>query len=313
MVDAVFGEPGWLWRQVAHPVVMFGRVISWARKLGNNRRFRGQTRRLFGAFLMVFCGGLAIFIGYGVAKLGAVAELICLSVFLAGHSLHQHVKAVADALGRDIVTARQSIGMIVGRQTSQMTPPEICRAAIESDAENLSDGVIAPAFWFLLLGLPGLCLYKMINTADSMIGYKNAQFYAFGWAAAKLDDLLNYIPARLTGLLIILASFGHGGGMIAAFQTMITDAPKHASPNAGWPEAAMAGGIDVWLAGPRRYGNRVMHAQKFNPSGRNAELADINQALSVARRAQIIFALFLMLCGWTALQDFVIRFEFLFD
>ena len=229
-------------------------------------------------------------------------EVICLAILLAGHSLHHHVKAVANELACNLDAARRAIGMIVGRRTTEMTAAEMCRAAIETNAENLSDGVIAPAIWFLIFGLPGLFLYKMINTADSMIGYKNAQFYAFGWATAKCDDVLNFLPARLTGGLIALASIGAGGGIANAVKTMFADAPKHASPNAGWPEAAMAGGLGIWLAGPRTYGNRMVIADRFNAAGRDARIGDIAAGLRVAQKAQIILAALLLIAGWPAMQ-----------
>jgi adenosylcobinamide-phosphate synthase len=261
---------------------------------------------------MALSGGIALVAGYMLGLLGPVVEIICLAILLAGHSLHQHVKAVADALARNLDAARRAIGMIVGRRTTGMSAAEICRAAIETDAENLSDGVVAPAIWFLIFGLPGLFLYKMINTADSVIGYKNARFYAFGWSAAKCDDALNILPARLTGWLIALASIGAGGGIAAAVKTMFADAPKHASPNAGWPEAAMAGGLGIWLAGPRTYGNRKVIADRFNAAGRDARIGDIAASLRVAQKAQIILAALLLMAGWPAMQAIAVQFGQLF-
>ena len=202
--------------------------------------------------------------------------------------------------------ARDAIAMIVGRDTNQMDDADIARAAIETGAENLSDGVIAPAFWFLLLGMPGLLIYKMTNTADSMIGYRNARYLAFGWAAARFDDFLNYVPARLTALLICVAAATSQGGVSGAFASMFQDAGKHQSPNAGWPEAAMAGGIDVWLAGPRHYGNRVRHAARLHAGGKDADRTAILDALRVLIVAQILFALALVLCAISLAPDALI-------
>ena len=312
IIDAIWGEPDWLWRHMPHPVVLFGRLIDKTSQRGNQRRFSGRQRRLNGIIAMALSGGIALLAGYMLGLLGPVVEVICLAILLAGHSLHQHVKAVADALARNLDAARRAIGMIVGRRTSEMSAAEICRAAIETDAENLSDGVVAPALWFLIFGLPGLFLYKMINTADSMIGYKNARFYAFGWAAAKCDDVLNFLPARLTGGLIALASIGAGGGIAAAVKSMFADAPKHASPNAGWPEAAMAGGLGIWLAGPRTYGNRMVIADRFNAAGRDARIGDIAAGLRVAQKAQIILAALLLIASWPAMQAIAAHFGLLF-
>ena len=303
IIDAIWGEPEWLWHRVPHPVVLFGRLINTATRIGNQSRFQGHRRRLNGIVAVGVCGSFATFTGYALAQFGFIAELVCLSILLAGHSLHQHVKAVADAFDISVKAARQSVGQIVGRNTATMTASQISRAAIETDAENLSDGVIAPAFWFLIFGLPGLFLYKMINTADSMIGYKNAQFYAFGWATAKLDDLANFFPARLTGWLIVIACIGANGGAIAALKTMLSDAVKHASPNAGWPEAAIAGGLGIWLGGSRKYGNRLVIANKFNPSGREVKVTDIYAALKIIKRAQWILGFLLCMALSTLLYD----------
>jgi adenosylcobinamide-phosphate synthase len=313
IIDAIWGEPDWLWRHLPHPVVLFGSLIDQTSQRGNQRRFTGRQRRLNGIIAMALSGGIALVAGYMLGLLGPVVEVICLAILLAGHSLHQHVKAVADELACNLDLARRAIGMIVGRRTTEMTAAEICRAAIETDAENLSDGVIAPAIWFLIFGLPGLFLYKMINTADSMIGYKNERFYAFGWAAAKCDDVLNFLPARLTGGLIALASIGACGGIAAAVKTMFADAPKHASPNAGWPEAAMAGGLGIWLAGPRKYGSRKVIADRFNAAGRNAQIGDIAVGLRVAQNGQIILAALLLIASWPVMQAIAAQFGQLFD
>ena len=307
MLDWLFGEPEMLWRRAPHPVVLFGRAIGFAEQLGNCRKvFNGQTRRKAGTGAMLVLALVAGFVGIAVSLGGVLAELVVLTLLLAGRSLDDHIRAVSSALGENKQAARDAVAMIVGRDTNQMDDADIARAAIETGAENLSDGVIAPAFWFLLLGLPGLLIYKMTNTADSMIGYRNARYLAFGWAAARFDDFLNYVPARLTALLICVAATNSRGDVSGAFTSMWQDASKHQSPNAGWPEAAMAGGINVWLAGPRRYSNRVRHAARLNAGGKDADRAAILDALRVLIVAQILFALALVLCAISLAPDALI-------
>ena len=298
ILDWVIGEPDILWRRVPHPVVMFGRAISGLERIGNQRTRTGHMRRNFGVcaiiILVAGAGGVGTLISiigdiwFGVSD---AITLIVLTILLAGRSLDDHIRAVASDLETDLEDARKSVGMIVGRNTAQMDQADIARAAIETGAENLSDGVIAPAFWFLIFGLPGVMIYKMVNTADSMIGYKNARYLAFGWGAARLDDVLNYVPSRLTALLICAGSLG---GALRAFRAMRRDARSHQSPNAGWPEAAMAGGIDVWLAGPRRYGQRVRDAARMNADGSNANSNSIFAALRVLILAQGLFGIMLL-------------------
>ena len=208
---------------------------------------------------------------------------------------------MAIALGDNINAARKAIGMIVGRRTDNMDEAEISRAAIETGAKNLSDGVFAPAFWFLIGGIPGLLIYKMTNTADSMIGYRNPRYFAFGWAAARFDDLLNYIPARLTSLFIVSASMNAKGGVLLSIKSILRDSKNHASPNAGWPESAMAGSLNLWLGGPRHYGNRLRQATKLNGDGDDATGANINHALVIMRTALWLFGLALLIFGAPAL------------
>src|SRR6056297_786791 len=194
---------------------------------------------------------------------GWAVEIIVVAVLLAQRSLVDHVRAVADALRLSVAEARRAVGMIVGRDTAKMDQPDIARAAIESAAENLSDGVIAPAFWFLVAGLPGLLIYKIVNTADSMIGYRTPRYEAFGWAAARLDDVLNVIPARLTALLIAASHW-----VLRDWRAVMAEARLHRSPNAGWPEAAMARALNVALSGPRSYDGTVQHFPWVHGFGR---------------------------------------------
>ena len=293
-IDWLVGEPDILWRRVPHPVVLFGRAISFMDKRLNRRRgVTGKSRQARGILAIVILVVLAAMVGWGLSFGGPVVACIILAVLLAARSLDEHIRAVATAMGEGIRAARTAVGMIVGRETKSMNKGDIARAAIETGAENLSDGVIAPALWFLAGGLPGLLAYKMVNTADSMIGYRNAKYRAFGCGAARIDDAMNLIPARLTALLICGAATLNGRGG-AALGAMMRDGRHHASPNAGWPEAAMAGAIDVWLAGPRRYGNRIRQARRFNEGGSEADSGAIRGSLRVLIMAQLLFALLIL-------------------
>lgn len=245
LLDAVLGEPRWLWSRLPHPVVLMGRLIGRLDTYLNN----DSARRAKGVFAVTLLLLVGLFAGLLLQAIpGKVAEIILGGILLAQRSLADHVRAVADALRISLEDGRNMVGRIVGRDTTAMTGPDVARAAIESAAENLSDGVIAPVFWMALGGLPGLLCYKLINTADSMIGYRTPRHEAFGWAAARLDDLLNWIPARLTAVLIWLTR-----PRLSHVRDILLDAPRHRSPNAGWPEAAIAQRLGIALAGPRTY------------------------------------------------------------
>ena len=291
MLDWLFGEPDMLWRRIPHPVVLFGRATGLAEQFGNRRKaFHGLTRRRAGIGAMLVLASVAGFVGIGVSLGGVLAELVVLTILLAGRSLDDHIRAVSSALGENMQAARDVVAMIVGRDTNQMDDADIARAAIETGAENLSDGVIAPAFWFLLLGLPGLLIYKMINTADSMIGYRNARYLAFGWAAARLDDLVNLIPARLTGLIYALLA----QAPVHALTAMVKDAPRHRSPNAGWPESAVASALGIRLSGPRLYNCVASSDPWLNKAGRDPGPQDITAALQLYRRLLWVVSLLLL-------------------
>ncbi|NHQ75462.1 cobalamin biosynthesis protein [Roseovarius gahaiensis] len=250
VLDALLGEPRWIWGRLPHPAVLMGRAVGWLEERLNN----GTARRAKGAAALALLVLGAAMLGMALGLFGWPLEIIVVAVLLAQRSLVDHVRAVADALRMSVAEGRRAVGMIVGRDTAGMDRPDIARAAIESAAENLSDGVIAPAFWFLVAGLPGLLIYKIANTADSMIGYRTERYEAFGWAAARFDDVLNVIPARLTALLIAATHRGLQG-----WRAIVADARLHRSPNAGWPEAAMARALNVALSGPRSYDGTVQH------------------------------------------------------
>ncbi|PUB14164.1 adenosylcobinamide-phosphate synthase CbiB [Yoonia sediminilitoris] len=276
LLDAVLGEPRWLWSRLPHPAILMGQLVGWFDRHYNS----GQHRRLSGVLAMLVLCALAGASGWVLHMLpGQIVDIVILAILLAQKSLVQHVQAVSDALRLSLGDGRRAVAMIVGRDTRDQDAPAVARAAIESAAENMSDGVIAPIFWFAVAGLPGLLIYKITNTADSMIGYKTPRHKAFGWAAARLDDLLNLIPARLTALLIWLVTNRPDA------RAIIAEAPLHRSPNAGWPEAAMAHGLNVALSGPRCYAGQIMDYPFVNDEGeRTLEPDHIDQAVQVLWR-----------------------------
>jgi len=259
LLDAALGEPRWLWDRAPHPAVLMGRAVGWCDKRLN----RGAARRGRGIIAMILLGLGAMGLGTLLEELGPVVEILVAAILLAQRSLVDHVAAVGDALRLSLGDARRAVGRIVGRDTAAMQPSDVARGAIESAAENLSDGVIAPAFWFLIGGLPGLLLFKITNTADSMIGYRTEQYLDFGWAAARFDDLLNLIPARLTALLIVGTH-----AIWSELPAIMAEAPRHRSPNAGWPEATMARALGVALSGPRTYHGVLTDFPYVNDTGR---------------------------------------------
>jgi adenosylcobinamide-phosphate synthase len=278
VLDAVFGEPRLIWDRLPHPAVLMGRAVGWL----DARLNRGEWRRARGVLALILLVAGAGALGLALAALpGQVAEVVIGGVLLAQRSLAEHVATVAAALRQSLAEGRSSVAMIVGRDTGAMDGPAVARAAIESAAENLSDGVVAPALWMLALGLPGILIYKTVNTADSMIGHRTPRHEAFGWASARCDDLLNLIPARLTAGLIWLTRPRAG-----VWPAIIRDARLHRSPNAGWPEAAMAQVLDVALSGPRSYHGEMRDFPFVHPEGRRGIGApEIDAAVGVLWRA----------------------------
>ncbi len=269
-LDAALGEPDWLWSRIRHPAVLMGNAIGWL----DNRLNHGAYRRLKGVATVLILVAVALILGRLLALLGPVVEIVVCAILLAQKSLITHVRAVGEGLLTSLAEGRAQVAMIVSRDTRDMTEAQVARSAIESAAENLSDGVIAPAFWFLVAGLPGLLVYKVVNTADSMIGYRNDKYRAFGWAAARLDDLLNLVPARLTFVMIVVLS-----SQWSRWGEMVEDARRHISPNAGWPEAAMARALDIALAGPRSYDGQMRDLTWVNGNARqNIDAAEVFRA-----------------------------------
>ena len=298
VIDAVVGDPAWLWRRLPHPVTLIGAAIATLDRCFNRADHSFAWRRGVGLLCL---GGLVL----AAALIGAGLELalrnvdggklliaLIAAIFLAQRSLYDRVAAVYDAFAESgLEQARHAVAMIVGRDPAALDEAGVSRAAIESCAENFSDGVVAPAFWFALLGLPGLLIYKAVNTADSMIGHRTARHEAFGWAAARLDDVLNLVPARLSGLLVGLAAPVAKGQVASALRVMARDARLHRSPNAGWPESAMAGALQLALAGPRRYAERTVDDPFLNATGRkDARPEDIRRALRVLVAASALHA-----------------------
>lgn len=280
VLDAIMGDPPALWSRVAHPIVLLGRLIGWLEgRL--NRGARRRTRGVLALAVLMTVAGLVSTVPMLLPQ-GWVVEIALAAVLLAHRALVDHVRAVAAGLRQGLDQGRAAVSRIVGRDPAALDAAGVGRAAIESAAENFSDGVVAPAFWFAVGGLPGIVLYKAVNTADSMIGYRTERHREFGWAAARLDDLVNLIPARLAGVLFCLV-----GGGARAFRVMQLDAPGHRSPNAGWPEAAMAASLGVALAGPRGYaGEGTVAAPYINGSGRRAVTPeDIDAACTLLWRA----------------------------
>ena len=292
LMDAALGEPRWLWTRLPHPAVVMGNTIGWA-----DRRFNtGTGRRKKGMILIAALSGAALLIGFGLQMLpGSVVDIILLAILIAQRSLCDHLRDVALGLRDNVKAGRRAVARIVGRDTKDMDDAQIARAAIESGSENLSDGVIAPIFWFALLGLPGLLLYKVVNTADSMIGYKTPRHADFGFAAARLDDLLNILPARLTAVMILVVT-----GRADLWASVKAEAPRHRSPNAGWPEAAAAHALGIALSGPRIYNGIPTKDPFVNATGRkDLTASDIDAAIRLLWRvwglalfAALLIALF---------------------
>jgi adenosylcobinamide-phosphate synthase len=292
VVEAAVGYPDALHRRAPHPVVWIGGLIS-ALEAGLNLSGFGEiTRRLLGMVTLALIVGASALAGWIVADLGGpVAIVLVGTVGLAQRSLFDHVRAVAKPLAAgDLDSARITVGHIVGRDVARLSESDIATAAIESLAESFCDGIVAPLFWFVIAGLPGLFVYKAVNTADSLIGHREPRWRAFGWASARFDDLMNLIPARLAGGVIALA--GRGGWRI-----MLRDAGKHASPNAGWPEAAMGGALGVRLGGPAWYDGALSQRPVLG-EGRAATPADLTRALRIYLLACGLLWLMLAVAGF---------------
>ncbi|WP_395826875.1 adenosylcobinamide-phosphate synthase CbiB [Elstera sp.] len=290
ILDAVVGDPPSLWRRVPHPVVWIGALIAATERTlnrGGPLRRRGAGVIALALWLAIGIGGTLLVLALVPPWAGAGLTLLGGAILLAQRSLADHARAVAEGLDLSLDAGRAAVSRIVGRDPESLDEAGVARAAVESVAENFSDGFTAPLFWFALFGLPGIVGYKIINTADSMVGHLSPRYAAFGWASARLDDLVNLIPARLSGALIVLvAALSPDLDGRQAVRAMRTDARRHRSPNAGWPEAAMAGALGLALAGPRRYGAEIVDDAWMNTLGRReATAANIRRAVRVMRAA----------------------------
>ncbi len=292
LLDRIVGDPDWLWQRFPHPVVLFGKAISSFDRRFNAKHLPGVLRRRNGVMSIVALSMGAIIAGWAIhgflaffGWLGILVEAGLVAVFMAQKSLADHVSEVSRALRTDgLEGGRLAVARIVGRDPETLDEPGICRAAIESLAENFSDGVVAPALWYGFFGLPGLFFYKMLNTADSMIGHKSETYVDFGRAAARLDDMANWPAARLSILLIAVGALVKRGisGLGDAIRIAVRDGGLHRSPNSGRPEAAMAGALDIQLAGPRIYGGELVREPMINGAGRDtATVSDIEAGISI--------------------------------
>lgn len=298
IVESYVGEMRWLFRHVPHPVVIAGRLTDWLDRKLNRERRTEIDRAIRGAFAVLVVIGLAGTVGLGIAWLtqnhtfGWILELMLLIALFAQRGLYDAVRAVGHGLEESVDAGRQAVRHIVGRDPDHLDEHGVARAAIESLAENFGDGVVAPAFWYVLFGLPGLLVYKAVNTMDSMIGHRTPRHRAFGMAAARTDDALNFIPARLAGLYLVLAAFfASGGRPLAALKVMLRDSGKHRSVNAGWPEGAAAGALGLALAGPRRYREITVDDPWIGDGTARATMLDIRRALALYVVACLINAL----------------------
>ncbi len=297
-IEAAVGWPARLYRRIRHPVVWIGWLVTTLDNSLNRKSLGDSWRTLAGAITasaVIFitwalATGVTTLLPSGVA--GIAVEAVLASSLLASRSLYEHVSAVAESLATDCVaTAREAVSHIVGRDPDGLDEAGIARAALESLAESASDGVVAPLFWGVLLGLPGVAAYKAVNTLDSMIGHRNARYERFGKFAARIDDAANWIPARLTGGLFALAA----GGRATGWSVMWHDARRHRSVNAGWPEAALAGALGVRLSGPRRYGDTVAAEPWLNAGARDPDAAAMHTGLKLYVRAMLLATVLLVL------------------
>lgn len=300
VLELAFGYPERLYKAIGHPVTWIGALIAHldgALNRASDTASRRRTRGIAAAVLIVVIPATLAWlfdVAVGSSWFGLLATALAGSTLLAQRSLDRHVTAVADALDSGGISAgRTAVSQIVGRDPDRLDEAGVCRAAIESLAENFSDGIVAPAFWLGIGGLAGGAAYKAANTADSMIGHRNDRYRDFGWAAARFDDLINLPASRLTALLLVgAAALTPGANPSAAIEAIGRDARKHRSPNAGWPEAAMAGALGLALAGPRVYGGETVHDATMGEGGRReATSGDIRNALRLYRTADALLIL----------------------
>ncbi|MEM7119836.1 MAG: adenosylcobinamide-phosphate synthase CbiB [Pseudomonadota bacterium] len=297
LLDALIGDPRWLWGRVPHPIALLGGLIDWLDRRLNRRD--AATRHLRGIVVLVLVTTLAAFTGWVIVAItdlipfGWLIEAFCASVLIAQRDLYVHVRRVAQGLRDEgLDGGRAAVAHIVGRDPKRLDDHGVGRATIESCAENFADGVVAPVFWFLLFGLPGMAAYKAVNTLDSMLGHKSESHRAFGAASAHFDDVVNWIPARLSAFIVVLgACFMTGSRPGEGLKAVFRDAPQHNSPNAGWPEAAFAGALGIAIAGPRQYGHETVDGAWMGDGRTDVTAEDIDRSLKLYVNACIIHGL----------------------
>jgi adenosylcobinamide-phosphate synthase len=295
-LDAAFGDPAWLYKRVWHPVVVVGKAIGWAEARLNRAADAPSARRLKGGMLSLAVILVCAAIGFALTRLlafpfGWVVEAVIASTLLAFRGLYEAVKTVTVELDKGLAQGRGAVADIVGRDPNALDEHGVARAAAESAAENFSDGVVAPIGWFALFGLPGLFAYKAINTLDSMIGHRNDRYRDFGRWAARIDDAANWPFARLSVLVIAAGSVVIGGSKPwRALTVAWRDAPKHRSPNAGWPEAALAGALGLALAGPRMYGREKVEDAWMGDGRAELTVTDLKQVLDLYVASGVVIA-----------------------
>ena len=281
LLDFIFGDPS----RLPHPIVWFGKMISW----GEHRLNKGSQRMAKGAVMAIVLILMVFFVVWGLKRLvpnivlWLILDTIIIFYCLAGTTLIREVRDVFLALDRSLDDGRQQVSRIVGRDTSQLSAQEVRTAALETLAENLNDGVIAPLFWFALLGTPGMLAYKMVNTLDSMIGYRTERYKDFGCWAAHIDDVANYIPARLTALLMVIAS-----GKLSLMKFVWKNGRKHASPNSGYPEAALAGVLNCRFGGPHYYFGELFDKPYIGENDRELTTTDMHISVRINRTAELL-------------------------
>jgi adenosylcobinamide-phosphate synthase len=299
LIEALAGYPEAVYHRIGHPVTWIGGLIGALDRCLNRETWSATARKLGGGVALAIVIAVPVAIAFVVQRglegnwIGDVILAVIASTLIASRSLYGHVRDVATALeSGGLERGRSAVAKIVGRNPQALDEPGVARAAIESLAENASDGVVAPVIWFAVLGLPGIAAYKAINTADSMIGHRTVRHEAFGWAAARLDDLVNLPASRLTGLLIAFAAaILPGASPGAALWAVSRDAHSHRSPNAGWPEAAMAGALGFKLNGPKRYGETLTEDAYMGDGRAELNAGDIRRALLLAAMAWAVMVL----------------------
>jgi adenosylcobinamide-phosphate synthase len=294
-LDLLLGDPAFL----PHPVVGFGKAIGFFEKKFN----KGNNRVLKGALTAVFLIALTIAVFFAIDYFSVKLHIICAIIvrsifvffFLAGTTLIREVREVFKAVDRSLEEGRRQVARIVGRETDNLSAQEIRTAALETLAENLSDGVVAPLFWYLIGGLPAMAAYKMVNTLDSMIGYKTARYKDFGLVAAKIDDAANWIPARLTAFLMALSA-----GRLSILKFVRKYARCHASPNSGYPESALAGALDCRFGGPHTYFGEVIDKPYIGENDKALTTKDMETAVKINRGAELMIVILTIAAGFAA-------------